>query len=184
MKTMNSIFESLYFKEVSNNCVSLEENKDNVNMKLQLYNIKNKSVLLSKFEGQGKFPLFKNKKCADYILLEFIENDKINMHIFELKKKLCEDTWEKIKMQFLGAFYKSLIIFPFYNFNINNIEKIYAYTIITDFKFKDSINYRYKNPEWEQKVLNINNFFRKEFNHQTIKIKEKVVCQIDFSTIK
>ena len=181
-----------------------DENKENG--KTVMFNISNlpPNSILFKINQHEKLVFLKNKKCADYLLFEPTKNNKLNLHIFELKSTLRNKNWEEIKEQFLGAFYMGVAIvsFIYKDYTYNNIEDTYTYSIILKNKFKKSNSnncdtnlaqekYKSFNKEDKQneletpdnKILKIDKYFNKPFNNKVIKLEE-VNIHIDFTDLK
>ncbi len=63
--------------------------------------LNNKSILFPHADS-SKISWYKNRKCADNIVLSFSESG-VHVHIFEIKRTVTSTTWEDIKKQFSGA---------------------------------------------------------------------------------
>ena len=160
-------------------------------------NLSNPSILFKCANNQNTAKFFKNRKCADFIVLEQGEKNtagKWNVHIFEFKRKIKngKDAWpDHIMMQFAGAYFNSLCLAGFFNVCINNV---FLYTC---YRF-DMISGSYADPaflrlsthnpgeaeggaivKWESKNIMLHTEFADiECEHKRIHVNEEFYSQL------
>jgi len=84
--------------------------------------LKSKNTLFAiSLSHKNKIVVFNHKQVADWIVVEFLDNNKINLHIIELKRTITETTWQKVKSQFLGAYEHSYLLKGVFNYEVNEI---------------------------------------------------------------
>jgi hypothetical protein len=104
------------FIEESTEIFILEETEKEGKAKI-LLSLSNYSLLCKNIDKQ-KFNWLKQKKCADYIIMEK-KNEEWILHIFEFKKTVTKEKWVMdIYEQFKGAYPRALSIAAFLQINI------------------------------------------------------------------
>ena len=84
--------------------------------------LKSKNTLFAiSLSHKNKIVVFNHKQVADWIVVEFLDDHKINLHIIELKRTITETTWQKVKSQFLGAYEHSYLLKGVFNYEVNEI---------------------------------------------------------------
>lgn len=99
------------------------------------FSSKNKLFAIS-LSHKNKISVFKHQKVADWIVLEFLDDDHINLHLIELKKTITTANWQKIKEQLKGAYEHSFLLKGLFDYKIN---KIFCYSAYIHDKF-DNVN--------------------------------------------
>lgn len=154
----------------------IEQNKD-VDMIIEVELSRN-AIFIEKLEEE--INIFSCGKCADYIILEFLEKGEFNIHILELKQTITKKSWKNIKEQFWGAYLRMFSIIPFYFEEIKNMQSILFYTIYVNDKLsKDIILDRYNlyNIESEyldwikSKNIEIGLITKEKFKHKKINVE-------------
>lgn len=77
--------------------------------------------------NKDRITVFKNKKVADWIVLEFVNEMEVNLHLIELKRTITASSWTKIKAQLKGAFEHSFLLKGLFNYEIKQIFSYSAY---------------------------------------------------------
>lgn len=85
-----------------------------------------------------KLQYFKNKHCADYVIFEFATSGW-RIHIFELKRTVGVDEWQKIKNQFAGALQNALALAGVLGIQ-TDIRELALYTVYRNDKLNDAAN--------------------------------------------
>ena len=187
-KTMNKVFElgieekckiftdKIKFIKANEKVRLIEQNKD-VDMIIEV-ELSRDAVFIEKLEEE--INIFSCGKCADYIILEFLEKGEFNIHILELKQTITKKSWKNIKEQFWGAYLRMFSIIPFYFEEIKNMHSILFYTIYVNDKLsKDIILDRYNlyNIESEyldwikSKNIEIGLITKEKFKHKKINVE-------------
>lgn len=118
----------------SETCLCLTE-KGEGKADLKVY-LNSECILIRNLE-KNKLEYFRNKKCADYVMFERA-NDAWKVHIFEMKRTVKEETWEKeIKQQFCGAMQNVLAFSGVLGIEI---EDIVLHTVYRNDKINDMAN--------------------------------------------
>lgn len=148
------------------NNVELTETAEDGEALLRL--ISKNNLFAISLSGNNRIVVFHHKKVADWIVVEFLNDNKINLHIIELKRTIRETAWQKIKEQFLGAYEHSYLLKGVFDSKINNIL---LYTAFVHDRL-DTLNT--SNPV-TLKATNGNNNKTSalDWNKDTIKIKEQ-----------
>jgi hypothetical protein len=81
------------------------------------------SLLLKKLDKWG-FDWLKQGKCADYVVLEPMDDGAWGLHIFEFKKTMTQNAWFHAIEQFKGAYIRAEIIAAFLGFKIGKVTVI------------------------------------------------------------
>lgn len=121
-----------------------EKFQDKDGNKFEMYitfkNLQEKSIIHSTIEGDNKFLFLANQKCADHILSEIINNNNLNLHIFEFKKTYSKYTLKDSLEQFEGAICRSIALVPFFLKSCYpNIKTIYIYLVYGETSSTDPI---------------------------------------------
>lgn len=145
--------------------------------KADLQLILNSPSVLFKFLEKKGLPYFKNKKCADYVLFENI-NDEWFVHIFELKRTVASDRWQYIKLQFSGALQNAYALAGVLGIKID-LDKVKAYTVYRNDKLNDASNPAKLRYGISTKGDSTGSLEQKEWNSDTVEIDftEKVILE-------
>ena len=145
--------------------------------KADLQLILNSPSVLFKFLEKKGLPYFKNKKCADYVLFENI-NDEWFVHIFELKRTVASDRWKYIKLQFSGALQNAYALAGVLGIKID-LDKVKAYTVYRNDKLNDASNPAKLRYGINTKGDSTGSLEQKEWNSDTVEIDftEKVILE-------
>ncbi len=145
--------------------------------KADLQLILNSPSVLFKFLEKKGLPYFKNKKCADYVLFENI-NDEWFVHIFELKRTVASDRWQYIKLQFSGALQNAYALAGVLGIKID-LDKVKAYTVYRNDKLNDASNPAKLRYGINTKGDSTGSLEQKEWNSDTVEIDftEKVILE-------
>ena len=145
--------------------------------KADLQLILNSPSVLFKFLEKKGLPYFKNKKCADYVLFENI-NDEWFVHIFELKRTVASDRWKYIKLQFSGALQNAYALAGVLGIKID-LDKVKAYTVYRNDKLNDASNPAKLRYGINAKGDSTGSLEQKEWNSDTVEIDftEKVILE-------
>ena len=145
--------------------------------KADLQLILNSPSVLFKFLEKKGLPYFKNKKCADYVLFENI-NDEWFVHIFELKRTVASDRWKYIKLQFSGALQNAYALAGVLGIKID-LDKVKAYTVYRNDKLNDASNPAKLRYGINTKGNSTGSLEQKEWNSDTVEIDftEKVILE-------
>lgn len=140
-------------------------------------NFQNPSIQL-KIE-KIKFEILKNGKCADGIILEFLDNSKCTLHIIECKAKVSPSRWKDTKEQFEGALLRVRAIMGIIE-NTITIQKVKLYTAFREDKLsaitsaspvfmKSFVGKQYEQTsiDWERGKVKI---LGKNFKHEKIQL--------------
>jgi len=148
------------------NNVELTETAENGKALLRL--ISKNNLFAISLSGNNRIVVFHHKKVADWIVVEFLNDNKINLHIIELKRTIKETKWQEIKEQFLGAYEHSYLLKGVFDSKINNI------LLYTAFVY-DKLNTLNTSNPVTLKATNGNNNKTSalDWNKDTIKIKEQ-----------
>lgn len=92
----------------SNEELSFEEKQKEGKMKIKL-ELRNPCIMFRDLD-ENCLGYFDNRKTADCIVFEKKEEDVWALHIFEMKKQVKTKEWEKIRIQFKGAYYNALAL--------------------------------------------------------------------------
>ena len=126
---------------------------------------------------KGAIKVFKHKNVADWIVLEFLDYNEINLHLIELKRTITADKWEQVKKQFLGALQHSFLLQGLFGYNLKNVILYTAFvnnkfdikntTNPTLLKFSLGTNEKSSAVDWgKDKIMILN----KRFQHKKIKL--------------
>lgn len=145
--------------------------------KADLQLILNSPSVLFKFLEKKGLPYFKNKKCADYVLFENM-NDEWFVHIFELKRTVASDRWQHIKLQFSGALQNAYALAGVLGIKID-LDKVKAYTVYRNDKLNDASNPVKLRYGINTKGDSTGSLEQKEWNSDTVEIDftEKVILE-------
>ena len=145
--------------------------------KADLQLILNSPSVLFKFLEMKGLPYFKNKKCADYVLFENM-NDEWFVHIFELKRTVASDRWQHIKLQFSGALQNAYALAGVLGIKID-LDKVKAYTVYRNDKLNDASNPVKLRYGINTKGDSTGSLEQKEWNSDTVEIDftERVILE-------
>ncbi len=161
--------------ESSDKCLYLtEKGEGKAELEVRLCN---DCILIRNLEN-NKLEYFKNKKCADYVMFES-KDDIWKVHIFEMKRTVKEETWEKeIKKQFCGAMQNVLAFSGVLGIEI---EDIVLHTVYRNDKINDTANPVRQHPgirhksrsmtDWNDEEISLVFLDKKRFKHDKIKLK-------------
>lgn len=124
---LNQWFDPNYY-ERSNSKFTVKEN----GLELDC-NVGNDSLKFC-LESKSRLKYLKRKNVADVIILEFVEPEKIRLHIIECKTTVRSDGWIHIKKQFEGALLNILGVLGVLKLSEANIERIIFYTAFKEDK--------------------------------------------------
>ncbi|MBF0622107.1 MAG: hypothetical protein HQL54_09280 [Magnetococcales bacterium] len=82
---------------------SIQISEENEDGKARLLILSNNKIIHLLRKDNDKIPFLANKACADGILIEFIGNYPVAIHIVELKRTISTKSWNTIRKQFIGA---------------------------------------------------------------------------------
>jgi hypothetical protein len=164
-------------KEIMNNnekCF-LIESLESGKMELEVQ-ISNPYLVIKKIEDH-KLSIFKNQKCADHIVFEYVENNIWKVHILEMKRSVRISNWDHIILQFEGALRNALAINGF--FEHTSIQDIQLYTVFLHDKIQPEQNPNsielhlrpgmpLKKNAWNEKFLTILN---RKLSHEKIEME-------------
>ena len=91
-----------------NTKVILNEKENDGEAELEF--ISNNKLFAISLSHKNKIKIFKHQKVADWIVIEFINQSLVNLHIIELKRTLRDSTWQKVKEKFKGALKNSFLL--------------------------------------------------------------------------
>ncbi len=135
-EVLNILQEDKY--KNGNNFV-LDEQEDNGKIELNINS--NNNLFAISLSHKNSISVFKHKKVADWIVLEFLDDSfkNINLHLFELKKTINYSSWQKIKEQFKGAYEHSFLLKGLFNYKINSVI-CYSAFIYDKLKLQNTTN--------------------------------------------
>ncbi|MDE7201695.1 MAG: hypothetical protein K2O91_07280 [Lachnospiraceae bacterium] len=133
-------------------------------------------ILIRNHEN-NKMQYFINKKCADYVMFESID-DIWRVHIFEMKKTVNEEKWEnEIKHQFHGAMQNALAFSGVLGVEIADIV---LHTVYRNDKINDMANpvrqhlcthrKSISGTDWNDSEISLEFLDKKRFKHDKIKL--------------
>ena len=105
--------------------VILDEKENDGKVKLELKS-KNNLFAIS-LSHKDKIKIFKNQKVADWVVLEFLNENEVYLHLLELKRTITISSWQKIKEQLKGAYEHSFLLKGLFNYKIKEIFCYSAY---------------------------------------------------------
>ena len=155
-------------------CLCLtEKGEGQADLKVHL----NSECILIRNLEKNKLEYFRNKKCADYVMFERA-NDTWKVHIFEMKRTVKEETWEKeIKQQFCGAMQNVLAFSGVLGIEI---EDIVLHTVYRNDKINDMANSirqhlgvydkNKSKTDWNDGEISLGFLDRQKFRHYKIKL--------------
>lgn len=151
--------------QFGNNVELTETAKDG---KALLRLISKNNLFAISLSGKNKIVVFHHKKVADWIVVEFLNDNKINLHIIELKRTIKETKWQEIKEQFLGAYEHSYLLKGVFDSKINNIllYTAFVYDKLNTLNTPNLVTLKATNG-------NNNKTSALDWNKDTIKIKEQ-----------
>ena len=126
---------------------------------------------------QNRLHYINYSQVADGTVLEFLEDDTVNLHIVEIKRTINSDRWIKVKNQFEGGLINSFGLCGVLNQKVKNIILYTAY-VYDRFKWTDSADpVDFKNSLGSKEkisVLDWNNsqvgLLHRKFTHVKIKL--------------
>ena len=155
--------------------VILDERENDGKAELKL-NSKNRLFAIS-LSHKDKIKIFKHKKVADWIVIEFLDKEKVNLHLFELKRTITINSWQKIKEQLKGAYQHSFLLRGLFEYKI---DKIYGYSVYVNdnltlsnttnpIHLKNSLGNKKQTSaiDWNSDIINISNL---DIEHRKIKL--------------
>jgi len=148
------------------NNVELTETAEDGEALLRL--ISKNNLFAISLSGNNRIVVFHHKKVADWIVVEFLNDNKINLHIIELKRTIKETKWQEIKEQFLGAYEHSYLLKGVFDSKINNIllYTAFVYDKLNTLNTPNLVTLKATNG-------NNNKTSALDWNKDTIKIKEQ-----------
>lgn len=160
--------------QISDECHHLTENGEGqADLEVQ---VSNNCILIRNLEN-NKLQYFKNKKCADYVMFESID-DIWRVHIFEMKRTVKKETWEKeIKKQFCGVMQNVLAFSGVLGIEIADIV---LHTVYRNDKINDMANpvrqhlsihkKSISRTDWNDGEISLEFLDKKRFKHNKIKL--------------
>lgn len=167
----------------------LEEKAEDGKAQLSI-NSDNKLFAIS-LSHKNNISVFKNKKVADWIVLEFLDDTfkNINLHLLELKRSITDSSWQKVKEQFKGAYEHSFLLKGLFDYKINNVicysvfvyDKLKLETTTNPILLKASLgnNNKTSSRDWNSSAIMIHNM-----NISHIKIPLNLVNEIGRGSYK
>jgi hypothetical protein len=73
-----------------------------------------------------KFDCFEISNCTDYAIIKYTNNGHNSLYIFEFKKTIDTKSYPKIHDQFIGAYFRAIMIA---NYFLIDIHSVYLYII-------------------------------------------------------
>jgi hypothetical protein len=145
--------------------IVLDEKENDGKVKLEIIS-KNKLFAIS-LSHKSKIKIFKNQKVADWIVVEFLIDKQINLHLIELKRTITTSSWQKIKEQLKGAYEHSFLLKGLFDYEINEIfcYSAYVYDKLNNINttnpifLKNSLGDKSQTSavDWENNKINIHN---------------------------
>ncbi len=126
-KTRNWIDDRKY--QYSKEVILYEKEKEG---KAELKFISENNLFAISLSHKNKISVFKHQKVADWIVLEFLDDDYVNLHLIELKRTISTGRWQEIKEQLKGAYEHSFLLKGLFDYKIN---KIFCYSAYINDKF-------------------------------------------------
>ena len=145
--------------------------------------IQNPSILFTKLEDK-KLGYFINQCCADSVLFEY-KNEKWVLHIFELKRSVERNAWDKIKTQFQGAIQNAYALAGVLGIEFD-MKNIHVYTVYRNDKFNQQANpVKMREAMHEKKVVDEEYVTaKKEWNAESITLEVTEVYECLHTKIK
>ena len=133
----------------------------------QLSIISDNNLFAISLSHKNNISVFKHKKVADWIVLEFLDESfkNINLHLLELKRTITDSSWQKVKEQLKGAYEHSFLLKGLFDYKINDIvcysafvyDKLKLQTTTNPILLKASLgnNNQTSSTDWDNNTLMI-----------------------------
>jgi len=158
------------------NKIVLDEKENDGKAELEIIS-KNRLFAIS-LSHKNKIKVFKNQKVADWIVVEFLNDNQINLHLIELKRTITTSHWQKIKEQLKGAYEHSFLLKGLFDYEINEIfcYSAYVYDKLNNLNttnpvfLRNSLGNKSQTSaiDWNNDKINIHNL---SVSHKKIKLK-------------